>query len=202
MSPQPRGSRLASGSSALNAHDPHENLLVPMRSSALGKRGQMVVRSEKCASLSVVVVSMGTPSDTRRATQTLGLPSRDLGAQLIVVSHDARPALARTVEDCGAEFVAAPPGSSRAEMCDLGMRHARGSIVVVRDDAAINDAGWLDAYRGVLGRRQAPAPIAPESVVMDTMVAGRTGLADGGSAYSPLESRGGKVSSVELASAT
>lgn len=174
-----------------------------MRSSALGKRGQMVAKSEKCASLSVVVVSVGTPTDTRRATQTLGLPSRDLGAQLIVVSHDSGPALARTVEKIGAEFVAAPPGSSRAEMCDLGMRHAHGSIVVVRDDAAINNADWLDAYRGVLGRRRAPAPLAVESVVMDTMVTGRNGLADGGSAYSSLESRGGgNLSSVELAPAT
>ena len=145
---------------------------------------------------------MGTPTDTRRATQTLGLASRDLGAQLIVVSHDAGPALARTVEKSGAQFVAAPPGSSRAEMCDLGMRHAVGSIVVVRDDAAVNDAKWLDAYRAVLGRRKMLTPAAVESVVLDTMVTGRTALADGGAAFGSLDSMAGGSSSVELASAT
>lgn len=173
-----------------------------MRSSVLGQRGEKVARTEKCASLSVVVVSMGTPTDTRRATQTLGLASRDLGAQLIVVSHDAGAALARSVESSGAQFVAAPPGSSRAEMCDLGMRHAKGSIVVVRDDDAVKDARWLDTYRAVLGRRNVPVA-AVESVVMDTMVTGRPGLADGGTAFVSVESRGrGKGSSVELASAT
>ncbi len=173
-----------------------------MRSTVHGKRGQMAV-SGKCASLSVVVLSTGTPTDTHRATQTLSLASRDLGIQLIVVSHNAGAALARTVEKSGAEFVAAPPGSSRAEMCDLGMRHAVGSIIAVRDDAAVSDAKWLDAYRGVLGQRKAPAPPAAEAVVMDTMVASRTGLADTGAAFTSLEPRSGRiVSSVELAPAT
>jgi hypothetical protein len=174
-----------------------------MRSTVLGTRGQMVARTEKCASLSVVVLSVGTPSDTHRATETLSLASRDLGAQLIVVSHNDGPALASTVENSGAEFVFAPPGSTRAEMCDLGMRHAMGAIVVVKDDAAVSDAKWLDAYRAVLGHHKAPAPLAVESVVMDTLVASRTGLADAGMAFASLEPMGGGVvSSVELASAT
>jgi hypothetical protein len=151
--------------------------------------------------LSVVVVAMGTATDTTQATQTLGLASRDLGAQLIVVSHDDGPALARTVERSGAEFVAAPPGSSRAEMCDLGMRHAIGSIVVVRDDAAVSDAKWLDAYRAVLARRKAPTPSPVESVVMDTMVTGRIAVADGSVAFTSLDARGGQVA-IGLASAT
>jgi hypothetical protein len=144
---------------------------------------------------------MGSPTDTSRATQTLGLASRDLGAQIIVVSDDAGPALARTVEGSGAQFVAAPPGSSRAEMCDLGMRHAVGSIVVVRDDAAVSDAKWLDAYRAVLGQRKVPTPSAVEAVVMDTMVTGRSAVADRGAAFASLDPRAGKVA-VELASAT
>jgi len=164
-----------------------ENLLAPMRSSVLGQRGQMVARTEKCASLSVVVVSAGTPVDTRRAAQTLGLASRDLGAQLIVVSRDSGPALARTVESSGAEFVAAPPGSSRAEMCDLGMRYAIGSIVVVRDDATVSDAKWLDAYRSILGPRKVPVPAAAESVVMDSMATRRTGYADRSAAFASIE---------------
>jgi hypothetical protein len=61
-------------------------------------------------------------------------------------------------------------------MCDLGMSRVRGSIVVVRDDAAISDARWLDCYRSILPRRDVPRE---ESVVMDTMMAARAGLADG-----------------------
>ena len=173
-----------------------------MRSSVPGNRGQMVARTER-ASLSVVVLSVGTPSDLQRATQTLGLASRDLGAQLIVVSHDARPVLARAVERSGAEFVVAPRGSSRAEMCDLGMRHASGSIVVVRDDAVVTDAKWLDAYRAVLGQRRVPTPPVVESVVMDTMATSRTELADGGATFTPLDALSGvNVGPAELAPAT
>ena len=177
----------------------HENPLVSMRSTVPAKGRQ--ARSHKSASLSVVVLSMGTPGDTHRASQKLGLASRDLGAQLIVVSHRADPALARSVESTGAEFVAAPPGSSRAEMCDLGMRYAMGSIVVMRDDAAVNDARWLDAYRAVLPRREVSARAPVESIVMDTMVTGRSALADAGAAFPSLDPiPGGNGASVELAS--
>lgn len=173
-----------------------------MPSSVLDKSGQKMERTGTCASLSVVVLSTGTSTDTDRATQTLGRASQDLGAQLIVVSRDTGPALARTVERSGAEFVAAPSGCTRAEMCDLGMRRALGSIVVVRDDAAVSDAAWLDAYRAVLGHGKAPARSAAEAVVLDTMKTGRTELADG-QGHAVLQSqRGAGDSSVELASAT
>lgn len=85
----------------------------------------------------------------------------------------------------GAEFVVAPVGSSRAEMCDLGMTRVHGSIVAVRDDVTIGDAAWLDAYRAVLPRREAAAPL--ESVVMDTQVAVRVGRADGNARFAALE---------------
>jgi hypothetical protein len=153
----------------------------------------------KSATLSVVVVSTGTPDDTHRASETLGVASRDLGAQLIVVGASK---LAKSVERCGAEFVVAPAGSTRAEMCDLGMRHAFGTIVVVRDDSAVSDARWLDAYRSVLPRRETPVRAPAESVVMDTMMPGRTGLADGGVTFPSLDPRGGgNGASVEMASA-
>ena len=169
----------------------HERLSVSMRSSVSGQRGQMVARTEKCASLSVVVLSMGTPTDTRRATHTLGLASRDLGAQLIVVSHRSDPALARTLESTGAELVVAPPGSSRAEMCDIGMHHARGSIVVVRDDAAVSDAKWLDTFRAVLTRREVRAPSTVEAVAMDSQVVRRVARADAPESFSTAETMAG-----------
>jgi hypothetical protein len=150
-----------------------------MRSTPLGtQRRTPLASSTKCASLSVVVVSAGTASDTSRAAKTLGDVSREMGAQLLFVSQDSDPSLARLVTGAGAEWVTAPAGSSRAEMCDLGMNRARGSIVVVRDDAAVSDARWLDCYRSILPRRDLPRVSDEESVVMDTMMAARAGLAD------------------------
>lgn len=171
-----------------------------MTSSLPDTRGQKR-RTENHASLSVVVLSTGTSTDTDRATQTLGSASRDMGAQLIVVSPNAGLALVRTAESNGAEFVVAPPGCSRAEMCDLGMRHAVGSIVVMREDAMVSDARWLDAYRAVLGQGTKPARSVAESVVMDTMMTDRTELADR-RFHSVDMGHGGDDPSVELASTT
>ena len=104
------------------------------------------------------------------------------------------------VQRNGAEFVEAPLGCSRAEMCDLGMSRANGTIVAVRDDVRVGDAGWLDAYRRVLPKVEL-SPIAPiESVVMDTMVASRAVLADEPAATDALASRGKDIS-IEMAQA-
>jgi hypothetical protein len=113
-------------------------------------------------------------------------------------SHD--PAFAVAVERHGAEFVEAPSGSSRAEMCDLGMSRACGTIVAVRDDVSVGDAGWLDAYRRIVPKVEI-SPIAPiETVVMETMVASRARLADDARALEALES-GSSDLPVEMARA-
>ena len=84
-------------------------------------------------------------------------------------------------------------------MCDLGMSRACGTIVAVRDDVRVGDAGWLDAYRKVVPKVEVN-PIAPvESVVMETMVASRAMLADDASALEALESSRGD--SIEMAEA-
>jgi hypothetical protein len=132
-------------------------------------------RVSGCASLSVIIVSSGSPIVSQRAAQVIRRASRDFAAQLIVVSQDA--SCATTVETGGAEFVMAPAGSTRAEMCDLGMSHASGAIIAVRDDAAVGDAGFLEAFRAILPRRE-PASIPVETVIVDTMVAGAATLAD------------------------
>lgn len=176
---------------------------VSMRSSVNGKqRTHSDRKSCLSASLSVVVVSSGSALVAQRAAQALKTASRDLNTQLIVVSQNDDPALATCVEHVGAEFVVAPVGSSRAEMCDLGMTRVNGSIVAVRDDVAIGDATWLDAYRAVVPRREAAAPtVAPlESVVMDTQVAGRAGRADGSASFAALETTA-RAASIEMAAA-
>lgn len=85
-------------------------------------------------------------------------------------------------------------------MCDLGMSRANGTIVAVRDDVSVGDAGWLDAYRRVVPKVEM-SPIAPiEAVVMDTMVAARATLADEPAAVEALASRGNDLPS-EMAQA-
>jgi hypothetical protein len=171
-----------------------------MRSAAVGKLGQTAGRTSSCASLSVVVVSTGSTRTTERATQVLQSASRDLAAQFIVVARSHDPAFAVAVERHGAEFVEAPSGSSRAEMCDLGMSRACGTIVAVRDDVSVGDAGWLDAYRRIVPKVEI-SPIAPiETVVMETMVASRARLADDARALEALES-GSSDLPVEMARA-
>jgi hypothetical protein len=146
------------------------------------------------------VVSTGSTRTTERATQVLQSASRDLAAQFIVVARSHDPAFAVAVERHGAEFVEAPSGSSRAEMCDLGMSRACGTIVAVRDDVSVGDAGWLDAYRRIVPKVET-SPIAPiETVVMETMVASRARLADDARALEALES-GSSDLPVEMARA-
>jgi hypothetical protein len=155
---------------------------------------QTAGRTSSCASLSVVVVSTGSTRTTERATQVLQSASRDLAAQFIVVARSHDPAFAVAVERHGAEFVEAPSGSSRAEMCDLGMSRACGTIVAVRDDVSVGDAGWLDAYRRIVPKVE----ISP--MVMETMVASRARLADDARALEALES-GSSDLPVEMARA-
>lgn len=170
-----------------------------MRSSAYGKQGNSSQKSNTYASLSVVVVSQGSAQESQRAAQALKTASHDLSAQLILVSANNDPVLVRSIEGSGAEFVVAPAGSTRAEMCDLGMRRAVGTIVAVRDDVAIGDAAWIDAFRRVVPRR-GPAPAHVESVVMDTQVPARAPLADKWVAAAVLETSAG-TASIEMAAA-
>ena len=150
-----------------------------MRSSANGQRRiPAIARSETSASLSVVVVSSGSPIVAQKAAQALKSASRGIVAQFIVVSQEEDPALASTVERAGAEFVRAPKGSSRALMCDLGMSQATGVIVAVRDDDAVGDAAWLNTYRAILPRTQVTPVTSSESLVLDSMVAVTAELAD------------------------
>ena len=174
-----------------------------MPSTANGKqRYPAASRTSQCCSLSVVVVSSGPASVAQRAAQALKSASRDFAAQFIVVSRNADPGFASKVERSGAEIVVAPAGSTRAEMCDLGMSRASGAIVAVRDDVAVGDARWLDTYRSVLPRREVlpTTSTITESVVMDTMVAGHVGIVDATAGVGSAETRA-RAASVEMAAA-
>ena len=129
-------------------------------------------RWQQSASLSVVIVSSGSAIESQRAAQAL---QKRLSAISLRNSSSFRrtaiQGLRHRLKLTGAEFVLAPAGCTRAEMCDLGMSQASGAIVAVRDDVVVGDGRWLDTYRAVLPRRES-VTMPVESVVMDTMVAG------------------------------
>ena len=169
-----------------------------MRSSSNGKqRTPAAIRGGNSASLSVVIVSSGSATESQRAAQVLKTASRDFSAQFILVSQNGDPGLASTVEMIGAEFVLAPMGSTRAEMCDLGMCRANGAIVAVRDDVTVGDGRWLDTYRAVLPRT---VTIPAEAVVMDTLVAATGALADGPATFATIE-KTARAATIEMAAA-
>ena len=168
-------------------------------STVASQRTPASVRTGTIASLSVVVVSSGSVVDGKKAAAALTGASSDLAAQLIFVSQATDPGLVTTVERSGGEFLRAPVGSTRAEMCDIGMSHAHGSIVAVRDDVAVGDARWMDVYRNVLPARD-EARVVAESVVMDTLVASRVQLADVASPRPSAEGRSVSAAS-EMAAA-
>ena len=134
--------------------------------------------------------------------QALKSASQDLPAQLILVSQAEDANFVGVVERTGAEFVVAPTGCTRAEMCDLGMSRASGLIVAVRDDVAVGDAGWLHTYRALLPMRDATVPVSPpvESLLLDTQVVGRAELADGAAAFPTLEGNA-RAAAIEMAAA-
>lgn len=144
------------------------------------------------ASLSVVLVMSGSTAEAQRATTAVRRAATGCSAQLILVSRCQDATFATSVERSGAEFVVAPPGSTRAQMCDLGVSRARGTILAVRDDVTVGNASWIDAYRTVLSSQRVKTPRTHvEAVVMDTSVPAtrRDGRADARPAYSTREGR-------------
>jgi hypothetical protein len=134
------------------------------------------------------VVASGPAPLAERAALALRSASQDFCAQFILVSQEQDPRVASSIERSGAEFVSAPVGSTRAEMCDLGMSRASGSIVAVRDDVAVGDARWLETYRAILPARSgSPRSRPAESVLMDTMAAGQVIVADSATLFATTE---------------
>lgn len=142
---------------------------------SIRQRASGTIANRAGASLSVVVLSSPAVS-TAEVGRTLRRASDDLSVQFVLVSPQAEPSWTTLLGD-SAELVRAPFGSTRAEMCDLGMSKATGSIVAVRDAADVGDATWIAAFRSVVPRRS-EVPLPAEAVVMDSMMPHRATLAD------------------------
>jgi hypothetical protein len=152
------------------------------------------------ASLSVVVLSNGSPAATLRAASAVCDRCADLTAQLIVVSHgEPDHTLSSLLRRNGADLVAAPATSTRAEMCDLAMHHATGAIVTVREAADVGDGRWLDVFRTVVPSREIQPLLVREKVVLDTMVASGSRGVDGSSVPAPVDLPLAAATSLEMA---
>lgn len=131
------------------------------------------------ASLSVVVLSNGSPAATLRAADAVTQRCANMKAQVIVVSHgEPDHTLSTLLRRHGADLVTAPATSTRAEMCDLAMQRAVGAIVTMRESALVGDAAWLEVFRGVVPEREFLVQSPRETVVLDSMVAGFPRQAD------------------------
>lgn len=129
------------------------------------------------ATLSIVVVSAGSPDVGLRATRVLANAVASGAAQVVFVHQgDTDPNALAAVRRRGIVTVAAAPGCTRAEMCDLGVQHVTGTIVTVRDAIDVGNAMWLSAFetlipsladRHLVGEQ---AIAVGERVVMDTML--------------------------------
>lgn len=146
----------------------------------------MVKRARTTASLSIVVVSAGSSESRYRAVRVLMDTSANLAAQVIVVSRSEPDQALNSLLSRGvAQFVGAPAGCTRAEMCDLGMSQVTGTIVAVRDEADIGDAGWLRVFQRVVPSvttesvlHDRAIAVGGETVILDTMMAGHGHLGD------------------------
>lgn len=132
------------------------------------------------ATLSVVMTSSRRGGTTLQAARVLAERCPTMQAQLIVVaSGGVEPATSTLLESVGATIVVAPASCTRAEMCDLGMKRASGSIVAVRDDADVGDGQWLDAYARILPCVESPVVARePERTVLETQLVRGSQLVD------------------------
>jgi len=112
------------------------------------------------ASLSIVVVSVGSGADLEHAIEVMTPAIRRFGAQLVVAREDDGTNSATVLRDHPkASMVLAPKGATRAQLCDVGMAAATGDIVALRDDSAVRDVSWLESLAHAI-RPAEPAELA------------------------------------------
>lgn len=109
-------------------------------------------RAAHCATLSVILLSQGDRTDLERALGSITGHCRRLEAEIIVV-RSAMGDDAKLLNDAypSVVFLDAPAECSNGEMRSLGMDHACGDIVALRDDAAVGDGTWLGVFDITVG---------------------------------------------------
>ena len=98
--------------------------------------------------LSVVLISLGSRAELERAVRVIADSVRQCAAQLVVVRRTPEPTLEFVLSDFGrVDLIRAADGCSRAELCELGMSAAYGDVVFLREDTALRDTKWLEAFQ-------------------------------------------------------
>lgn len=128
--------------------------------------------SKDSASLSVVLLSLGSRTELERAVSVLSPSIRRFGAQLVVARAEDGAAPPSARENLTFSYVQAPQGASRADLCELGMAAATGDIVALRDDASVRDSEWMEAFSATVGRGETlvadhdrfPTPVRSDAV--------------------------------------
>jgi len=109
------------------------------------------------ASLSIVVLSVGSRADLEHAIEVMTPSIRRFGAQLVVARAEDGTSLPAFLRDHPkAAMVRAPKGATRAQLCDAGMAVATGDIVALRDDSAVRDVTWLESYAHAVQSVESP----------------------------------------------
>lgn len=149
-------------------------LLWKMNTMSTSVAGTRSTRSG--ASLSIVVLSVGSRADLEHAIEVMTPSIRRFGAQLVVArAEDGNTSPAFLLPDHPkAAVVRAPKGATRAQLCDVGMAAATGDIVALRDDSAVRDVTWLESYAHAVRAVEPP---------IETLVANHSDF----SAHEPLQ---------------
>lgn len=110
------------------------------------------LRAPHLPSLSVVLLSHGDRSELERALAAVAGRCRRMEAEIIVVRESSKEDLATLgAAYPSVTFLSVPQGTSSAEMRESGMSTATGDIVALRQDGAVADGLWLEAFDATVG---------------------------------------------------
>lgn len=110
------------------------------------------LRAPHLPSLSVVLLSHGDRSDLERALAAVAGRCRRMEAEIIVVRESSKEDLATLGSAYpSVTFLSVPQGTACAEMREAGMSTATGDIVALRQDGAVADGLWLEAFDATVG---------------------------------------------------
>jgi hypothetical protein len=109
------------------------------------------------ARLTVVLLSTGSLQELESSVSAITSRLSRFGAQLVIVRAGDSADLEAVVEYPFTAFVTAPEGTTRAQLCDLGMSRANGDIIALRDAANVRDGSWLDSFSAAVDVADRPS---------------------------------------------
>lgn len=141
-----------------------------------GKEGARSRRAAHRPSLSVILLSLGARGELERALAAVAGRCRRMEAEIVVVRAKGGDdcATLRTAYPC-VRFVDAPVGSDCTSLRQIGMDHARGDIVALRQDGSVDDCMWLDALHATVGTVDDDRPIEVEVALTVSVEQSATG---------------------------